>query len=276
MSTQTRTVLWSVPRSVSTAFERAIVQLSLLLRDESDEEIAVFHEPLSQAFYYSKEQNSTRFPVKEGQPGFQEIISSMIDSKAQHVFSKDMAYYTRGRIKELVSSRMKHTFIIRHPSKTVPSLYRGTFACENYEQELAFDPGEVGFVELLDVYNYAKELGQTPIVIDSDDLLSDPEAYMQAYCLAVGLPWRPDMLHWERGVVPKGWEDWDGWHTDAIDSDGLKKRQHASTPTPTSASITKNPGKYDEEMKVPAVLEAVAMSLAAYEELAKHKLAIFA
>ena len=84
--TSTKTVLWSVPRSVSTAFERSIVQLSILLEAQasisgdgasggaSGESMAVFHEPFGQPYYYSSEQVSTRFPINPTQPTFKHTL----------------------------------------------------------------------------------------------------------------------------------------------------------------------------------------------------------
>lgn len=280
--TSTKTVLWSVPRSVSTAFERSIVQLSILLEAQasissdgaSGESMAVFHEPFGQPYYYSSEQVSTRFPINPTQPTFKNTLDTMLTSQSTHVFSKDMAYYVKNDVPGLVHTDMKHTFIIRHPSKTVPSLYLATFSAKDYEQTLAFDKTEVGFVELLQVYHYVKNtLGQTPIVIDSDDLLRDPEAYMQAYCKEVGLPFTKDMLVWEKGLVPKGWEDWEGWHDDAINSDGLKKR--ATPPSSISGETEKpKPSKYVKELTIPEVQEAIQENIAAYEEMVQYKLVL--
>lgn len=265
-SSNSTTILWSIPRSVSTAFERAIVELSFILNKEKEGKMEVFHEPLSKPYYYHYNQGSKRFPVKENIPSYNYIIDKINNSKAEYVFSKDMAYYVKNKIPDLVTRNINHTFIIRNPTKTIPSLYKATFnskgSNQKYDSNLEFDINESGFIELLEVFNYVKnELKQTPIVIDSDDLLEKPVEYMKKYCKLVNLPWNENMITWEPGIVPSGWEEWDGWHNDAINSSGLVKR----------TIITH---RYQKELEIPCVKKAIELSLPAYNEIIKYKIKI--
>lgn len=257
---KTRTILWSVPRSVSTAFERALVELSYILEKDNLENIEVFHEPFSKPFYYSKEKRSNRFNIINDELNYTDTLNLILDSKKDHIFSKDMGYYVSHDLKNLISDKINHTFIIRHPLKTINSLYKATYNANNYKQEIGFDKNEIGFSDLLDIFNYVKnELGQNPIIIDSDDLLLNPELYLKAYCNKVGLPWKPEILKWEKGIIPKGWEDWQGWHDDAINSNGLKKR----------TKIDKHIDSINNELK-----QYIDDNMQAYNELCKYKLII--
>ena len=274
------TILWSVPRSVSTAFERAIVELSTILNTDNNvcNAMDVYHEPFSQPYYYNeKDQQSTRFSPIDNTPSFEEVVNDIKNSaqNCQYVFSKDMAYYTKNRMSKLVIPEATHTFIIRNPSKTIPSLYKASYNSKGhdtvYHQNMDFDPSECGFVEMLAVFNYVKdELKQSPLVIDADDLLLNPSGYMKEYCSRTGLPYRDRMLTWQAGVVPKGWEQWEGWHDDAINSSGLKKRERKK-PTEGDDII---PPRYENELKVKEVRSAIAESMHAYETMSKHKLVI--
>jgi len=64
-----------------------------------------------------------------------------------------------------------------------------------------------------------------PVVIDSDDLLSDPPKMVEKYCKAIGVPFIPEALSWEPGSRDDVlWYDSDDsvWHASLQDSDGLK------------------------------------------------------
>ena len=91
------------------------------------------------------------------------------ESLIEVVFVKEMAYYFEGRfdmIEELFSTA-KHSFLIRDPRKVVTSQYR---ASQNPEIRACgwtyFDPGEVGFRQLHQIYELVKQkLDSTPVVI---------------------------------------------------------------------------------------------------------------
>ena len=40
---------------------------------------------------------------------------------------------------------------------------------------------------------------EPPVLIDSSDLLQEPELYMENYCRMVQVEFRPEMLRWEAG-----------------------------------------------------------------------------
>src|SRR5580700_6207779 len=66
--------------------------------------------------------------------------------------------------------------------------------------------------------------GNASVVIDSDDLVTRPAATMAAYCAAVGLPFNPRALTWERGEQPE-WRRSARWHTDASSSSGFERHE---------------------------------------------------
>ena len=65
-------------------------------------------------------------------------------------------------------------------------------------------------------------------VIDADDLLDRPAEVIRAYCEAVGIDYRPEMLAWEdaahREQAAAAFEKWNGFHNDAIGSTSLRPR----------------------------------------------------
>ena len=111
-------------------------------------------------------------------------------------------------------SSYKHTFLIRHPLRSIYSYRKGMFA----QQQLAgllkgeaanertydlerddryFLPGYY-VKEIYDLWVYVKEnLDSNPVVIDGDDLLTKPKETLSAYCSAVGLPYSDNLLKWD-------------------------------------------------------------------------------
>lgn len=91
-----------------------------------------------------------------------------------------MAYYLGGRLQhaDYIPEGYRHTFLIRNPQKSVYSLYKMSL-----NKELTgwdhFDASEVGFKELVQVYNLVtEELGQQAIIVDADDLLKYPGNFL--------------------------------------------------------------------------------------------------
>jgi len=87
-------------------------------------------------------------------------------------------------------SGYQHTFLIRHPAKAVASLYKAsrntTLTGWTY-----FDEAEAGFQDLYDLHQAVSREGRcSPVVVDCDDVLAQPEEMMQAYCRAVGLTYK--------------------------------------------------------------------------------------
>ncbi|KAI5804197.1 P-loop containing nucleoside triphosphate hydrolase protein [Peziza echinospora] len=134
--------------------------------------------------------------------------------------------------------QFQFTFLIRHPSRAIPSYYRCTIPPLSEVTGFDyFDPREAGFREtriLLEHLLNAKILRREDVIlIDADDLLNNPDGIVSEYCKRVGIEYNPSMLEWE-ATKCGAFEKWKGFHEDAMKSGGLKAR-------------TKKPLKSDEE-----------------------------
>jgi hypothetical protein len=92
---------------------------------------------------------------------------------------------------------LTHVFLIRDPREMLLSL----------DQRLdAFALPDTGLPQQVEIFEtMRKRSGAAPPVIDSRDLLSDPEALWRKLCERVGVPFTPRMLSW-----PAGPRDTDG------------------------------------------------------------------
>ena len=221
-------ILWSAPRCVSTAFERSI---------ETLKNCQVLHEPFSSPYYFGPERQSSQFastPIdaKATYDGAADILQAHYPGK-ELVFAKDLAYYTDGKLFRRGLDRFTHTFIIRRPERAVYSLFK--MAEKDGDEWGEFDPKEAGFREIHNLYTFVKEkLGYTPVVVDADDLLADPEGMMKAHCSAVGIPYEENMTKWEPRPNFSDWRERGHifsmhWKAELIQSSGIIKCTKKST-----------------------------------------------
>lgn len=110
----------------------------------------------------------------------------------------------------------RHAFLIRRPEEIAASYYA------------LFPPmtiNAIGMERLCEMRAAIAAAGGTPpVVIDADDLVTRPAATMAAYCAAVGLPFIPRALAWERGEHPE-WRRSALWHTDTSNSTGFQRHE---------------------------------------------------
>ena len=236
-----RVFLWTCPRSCSSAFERSIHTLST---------IKLIDEPFQHAYYLGPQKLSPRFSSQHiKQHNTYEIIArSIIDQETDNgikvVFIKDFSFHVTGRFRmvEELFHDAKHSFLIRNPKKTIPSLYRVSENPEIHGWDY-FDPDEAGFKELHEMYEFVKEkFDPNPVVVDADDLLSSPKEVMKAYCEGVGIQYEDHMTSWKPGEVPKAWDCGMGlaWMHLAIHSNGFIKARDKNEPEVTyPADVTK-------------------------------------
>ena len=238
-------VLWAVPRSTSTAFE-------WMMRMRGD--MTCFHEPFGEAWYQGEDPLWPRArPDSVRTPGLTlDGVWKTLREAASNgpVFSKDFPHYVAHMWTDERLDLFEHSFLIRDPAKTITSMFR---------HWPDFHPAEVGHAEQRALFDrLADRTGEAPPVIDSDDLLEDPHAVVEAWCEAVGVRFRPEALSWDPGARDEvSWWDGGSFHENLRSSDGLKRQPR------THIDIGRAPDR------VKAVYEAV---LPHYEHLRAHRL----
>lgn len=224
-----RLLLWAPPRSMSTAFERSLMQHA---------DVSVHHELLADCFYFGNERHPKKLdPAIERSKLLRDttytkqlaLLSSAAANDGRRVaFSKELSiYYQPARLPPSVLAQYTHAFLIRKPEKVMRSFMR-VAEKSGASSSTYFDVDEVGFHELELLFQVVTgELRATPVIIDADDLVAAPEKVLRAWCAAVGLPFDERMLFW-LAEMPQQWTKWPGWHDDAAKSTGFAPPRHAA------------------------------------------------
>ncbi len=207
--------MWSGPRTVSTALMRSF---------GNRPDTVVTDEPLY-AFYLARTGIS--------HPGVDEILASqpndwreVLDDltsaplpagKSVH-YGKHMTHHLLPEVDRAALAPLRHAYLIRDPAELLAS-----YAKVRSRPALA-DLGIVQQAEIFDAYPGP--------VVDSRDLLEDPEGLLRALCAALGIPFTEAMLSW-----PPGPRDSDGvwgpyWYESVWRSTGFGPYRAPGEPLP--------------------------------------------
>ncbi|MEH1014450.1 hypothetical protein V6U90_15220 [Micromonospora sp. CPCC 206060] len=199
--------MWAHPRAVSTAFLRMMIARG---------DVTVVHEPLVTLF----DTGSVTLPAPDGGT----VTVTTPDDVHAHlrelgrdrpVFVKDTLEYRYQHLfdhPERVAD-VVHTFIVRHPARTISSHHaiKPTVTCP-----------EIGFEHQWDLFDLVRRTAERPpVVVSAEALLRAPGPVVSAWCAAVGLPYRPEALHWAPEDRPE-WQRTRKWHLDVGDSSGFQ------------------------------------------------------
>lgn len=224
------TVAWSIPRSVSTSFER-------MVSERGDH--TVLDEPFSRAYYFGPDRRSRRYDETIPHSAPSEVLEE-IEAAAEErpVFVKDMAYQAADLLDADLLGRFRNCFLVRDPAATLTSMAR---------KWPDFTDEEAGWAHLDRAADLVEELGQPLVVVDADRLCADPETVVRDWCERMDLAYDPDALTWEPGMRPE-WELWGEWHASTARSTGFGTLR--PPPPPPGHEDSRLRAAYDEAMPV--------------------------
>jgi hypothetical protein len=232
--------LWSAPRSRSTAFLRMMAERG---------DFSTVHEPFSHVRDFGEAAVGERTVHTEA-----ELIAALRELAEQGpVFFKDTTdfHYPGLLADEAFLREATHTFIIRHPAQAISS-------------HLALNPeltrDEIGFSRLAEIFGAVRAAsGATPVVIDSEDLLSRPQETVRTFCELVGIPFLPEALRWEPGMREE-WQRTGRWHESTSRTSGFAAPAAKAEPAAESGN--------------PLIAEYVAYHLPFYEQLYAERMLV--
>ena len=182
-------------------------------------DLTTLHEPFIYLYYVNDAKKELAyFDVDPTQPTAYHDIRHMILKAAETrpVFVKDMCYYVSDYIFDDTEflKRIRSTYLIRDPAKSI---------CSYYKLDTDLTSEEVGLEAQYRQFEFTAEVtGETPIVVDANDLTDDTEGCMRKYCQALGIPFLEHALSWS-DELPVEWRHVAGWHTALTGSGEIKK-----------------------------------------------------
>lgn len=184
----TRIAMWSGPRNISTAMMRAW---------ENRPDTQVVDEPFYACYLTA---TGIVHPMQEQVLASQSSVWHEVIEQELHKplpvgvniqYQKHMTQHMVTDIDTQWFRSVKHAFLIRHPAEVVNSygVKRATVTAD-----------DVGFALQSKIYRMAIDAGFTNIpVIDSKDVLRDPERVLSELCKALDVPFDAAMLQWPAG-----------------------------------------------------------------------------
>lgn len=119
------------------------------------------------------------------------MLCAPLPSGTDISYQKHMAHHLLPSTSREWMKGMRHGFLIRDPRAMLASL-----AAKLGKVELA----DTGLPQQVEIFTALRmNGGNTPPVIDSGDLLADPEAMLRVLCERLEIPFRDSMLAWESG-----------------------------------------------------------------------------
>lgn len=219
MNKTKRVNLWSGPRNISTALMYSFAQR---------EDTTVVDEPLYA--HYLTSTNARHYhpgageviaaQEKDGEKVVREVIFGSYDTPV--VFFKQMTHH----LADLDWSFMEqcvNLILTRDPRDMLPSY------AKKVEQPTIED---VGYAKHLELLEYLQGIGQQPMVIDSKEVLMDPESKLSEICGYLEIPFDKGMLSWEAGPRPEdgAWAKY--WYHNVHKSTGFKPYKPKEEPFP--------------------------------------------
>jgi hypothetical protein len=185
-----RIAMWSGPRNLSTAMMRAF---------SSRPDCAVSDEPFYAAYLAATgivhPMNDEVLASQPQDP--HQVAADMlgpVPSDKPVWYQKHMAHHMIDGFPLDWMDRVTNVFLLRSPERVLAS-----YAQKREDVSLR----DIGFAEQAALFDrVADRTGQTPVVVDSEDVRRDPHGALSALCAAIDLPFTEAMLRWPSGQHP--------------------------------------------------------------------------
>jgi hypothetical protein len=238
-----RIAMWSGPRNLSTAMMRSF--------GNRPDTARVMDEPFYAAYLaVTGLDHPMRDAILASQPrDWSAVARACSEAPAPPgaiVYQKHMTHHMLPGIDLDWMDGLAHVFLIRDPSRVLASYVA---------KREAATLDDIGFTQQLRLFEHvADRTGETPPVIDAEDVRADPEKTLRGLCAAIGIPFELGMLSWPAGPRPEDGVWATHWYASVNASTGF------APPEPPPAEL-------------PPALRAIAdAARPAYERMRAHRL----
>ena len=180
--------LWSGPRNVSTALMYSFAQLDDVL--VVDEPLYGHYLRVSGADHPGRDEIIANVNC-DGDAVMTDLLEKSLQNPGRHLFLKHMAHHLVQLDLDFLG-RTRNAFLIRDPREMLPSLTvqvpRATLT-------------DTGLQRQWQLFCDLTSRGQQPVVLDSRELLLDPESVLRQFCERIELQFSDRMLRWPAGPL---------------------------------------------------------------------------
>jgi hypothetical protein len=232
--------MWSGPRTVSTALMRSF---------GNRPDTVVSDEPLY-AFYLARTgiSHPGRDEVLASQPSdwravLDDLTSAPLPAGKSVYYGKHMTHHLLPEVDRAALAPLRHAYLIRDPAELLASYAK-------VRSEPTLD--DLGIVQQAEIFDACPGP-----VIDSRDLLENPDGVLRALCAALGIPFSAAMLSWAPGP-----RDTDGvwgphWYDSVWRSTGFGPYRAPEEPVPARlAGLAERCRPYYERLHAHRLLAA--------------------
>ena len=179
--------MWSGPRNISTALMRSF---------ENRNDTFVSDEPF---YVHFLQQTGVDHPmrdevIKSGNPNWTTVsdyLTNTIPDGKSVWYQKHMAQHNLPGVDLEWAEKVFNCFLIRDPKEVILSYTK------KYE---IFSVYQLGLPQQFDLFTQLREKkGVVPIILDSTDILTNPESMLKKLCRTLGISFTNKMLKWPKG-----------------------------------------------------------------------------
>ena len=209
MNNVKRICLWSGPRNISTALMYSFAQRA---------DTKVFDEPLY-GFYLNQTEAKNYHPgadetIAELQLDGEKVVRQMMtDDSSPVFFFKNMAHHLLDLDKSFLTKTV-NVILTREPKDAILSFSKVI------ENPTLLD---LGYEDQLNLKQSLDEMGAKYLVINSREILENPEKTLSEICDLAEISFEEKMLHWEAGPRPEDGSWAKHWYANVHQSTGFGK-----------------------------------------------------
>ena len=189
---------WSGPRNISTALMRSW---------SSRKDTFVTDEPFYA--YYLKE-TKLKHPfykeiINKYSSNYDEVVKYLINRIPENKkiwYQKHMAHHIFDFNNIEWVNNCENCILLRHPKEVISS----------YSKKNKLDSAEeLGYPQQYEIIKYLKKMNKSYVIIDSSELLKNPEKVLSQWCMKINIKFDKSMLRWKKGNHASDGIWWKGW-----------------------------------------------------------------
>lgn len=209
--------LWSSPRNLSTALMYAFAQ-----RHDTtvlDEPLYAHYLRVTDASHPGKEE-IMRSQEQDGAKVISQLLTTSYPTPV--LFCKQMTHHLVQLDWSFLSQTINIIYI-RNPMRIISSYAQ-------VREQVTID--DIGIAAQWHLFQYLQQHGHSCIVLDSNELLKDPEGVLKTLCSCLEIPYNSAMLQWPAGAKKEDgiWAKY--WYANVHQSTGFATQPTSTRPLP--------------------------------------------